>query len=149
ELGIGGWELTPLTESAHGCDELQSCSVERGFALQSCAAMRTVSRSHHREGVMKRTYVLGMIVIAGAVVAAAANLTAQQPAQGQGREGRGGAGGGGRGPGFPPVSAIEKVGNNLYLIQGQGGNTAVYIAAKGVVLVDTKLANNGQAILDQ
>jgi len=35
------------------------------------------------------------------------------------------------------------------LIQGQGGNTAVYIAAKGVVLVDTKLANNGQAILDQ
>jgi cyclase len=98
---------------------------------------------------MKRTYVLGMIVIAGAVVAAAANLTAQQPAQEQGREGRGGAGGGGRGPGFPPVSAIEKVGNNLYLIQGQGGNTAVYIAAKGVVLVDTKLANNGQAILDQ
>src|SRR5678815_5475789 len=85
---------------------------------------------------MKRTYVLGVIVIAGALAAAAANLAAQ----GQGREG---GRGGGRGPGFPPVSAIEKVGNNLYLIQGQGGNTAVYIAAKGVVLVDTKLANNG------
>ncbi len=96
---------------------------------------------------MKRTYVLGVIVIAGAVVAAAANLGAQQPpAAGQGREGGRGAG---RGPGFPPVAAIEKVGNNLYLIQGQGGNTAVYIAEKGVVLVDTKLANNGQAILDQ
>src|SRR4029453_9493957 len=84
----------------------------------------------------------------GAVAAAAANLAAQQAApQGQGREG--GRGGGGRGPGFPPVAAIEKVGNNLYEIEGQGGASAVYVYAKGVVLVDTKLANNGQAILDQ
>ena len=35
------------------------------------------------------------------------------------------------------------------MIQGQGGNTAVYVAQTGVVVVDTKLANNGQAILDQ
>ena len=39
--------------------------------------------------------------------------------------------------------------NNLYLIQNQGGNTAVFITANGVVLVDTKNPNNGQAILDQ
>jgi hypothetical protein len=35
------------------------------------------------------------------------------------------------GPGFPPVQAIEKVKDNLYLIQGQGGNTAVYVAQTG------------------
>ena len=91
---------------------------------------------------MKRAYVLGVIVIAGAVVAAAANLSAQQPpaAGGQARQGGGGAGG---------IKGIEKVANNLYFIFGNGGNTGVYIAEKGVVLVDTKLANNGQAILDQ
>jgi len=93
---------------------------------------------------MKRTYVLGVIVIAGAVAAAAANLAAQQPAAGQGRQGGGARGGGGG-----AVGAIEKVGNNIYMVPGAGGNTAVYLAANGVVLVDTKLANNGQAILDQ
>ena len=35
------------------------------------------------------------------------------------------------------------------MVPGQGGNTGVLVAANGVVLVDTKLANNGQAILDQ
>ena len=43
----------------------------------------------------------------------------------------------------------RRLADNLYMIQGQGGNTAVFIADNGVVLVDTKLANNGQAILDQ
>ena len=95
---------------------------------------------------MKRMVVLGVIVSAGIAVMAAAGLSAQQQAApaGQGRgEGRG------RGPGFPPVSSIEKVANNLYMIPGQGGNTAAFVTANGVVLVDTKLANNGQAILDQ
>jgi glyoxylase-like metal-dependent hydrolase (beta-lactamase superfamily II) len=44
---------------------------------------------------------------------------------------------------------IEKVANNLYSIPGQGGNTAVFVTANGVVLVDTKNPNNGQGILDQ
>jgi glyoxylase-like metal-dependent hydrolase (beta-lactamase superfamily II) len=35
------------------------------------------------------------------------------------------------------------------MVPGQGGNTGVFLTANGVVLVDTKLANNGQAILDQ
>jgi len=47
------------------------------------------------------------------------------------------------------VSAPEKVAENLYMIPGQGGNTAAFITSDGVVIVDTKLANNGQAILDQ
>jgi cyclase len=88
--------------------------------------------------------VLGVIVIAGAVAAGAASLAAQQPPAGQGRQG-----GGRGGPAFGPVGAIEKVGTNVYMVPGAGGNTAVYVAANGVVLVDTKLADNGQAILDQ
>ena len=39
--------------------------------------------------------------------------------------------------------------DRLYMIPGAGGNTAVFLTASGVVIVDTKLANNGQAILDQ
>jgi cyclase len=44
---------------------------------------------------------------------------------------------------------IEKVTGNLHVITGNGGNVAVYVANDGVVLVDTKLANNGQQILDR
>ena len=44
---------------------------------------------------------------------------------------------------------IEKVKDNLYVIMGGGGNTAAFIIANGVVLVDTKLANYGQPILDK
>ena len=92
---------------------------------------------------MRRTYVLGIIVIAGAVTAAVASVGAQQPAApaGQGRQGGGGA--------AQQLSKIEKVADNLYFVFGRGGNTAVYVAEKGVVLVDTKNPENGQGILDQ
>ena len=56
-----------------------------------------------------------------------------------------GAGDGAR----PNVVEVEKVKDNLYMITGGGGNTAVFITADGVVVVDTKLAGWGQAILDQ
>ena len=89
---------------------------------------------------MRRTYVLGFIVIAGAITAAV--VSAQQPAAGgQGRQGGGGA--------AQQLGKIEKVADNLYFIFGRGGNTAVYVAEKGVVLVDTKNPDNGQGILDQ
>jgi len=95
---------------------------------------------------MRRAIVLGIILGTGIVVAALGTSAQQAPPAGrEGGQGRGG----GRGPGFPPVSAPEKVANNLYMIPGQGGNTAAFITDNGVVLVDTKLANNGQAILDQ
>ena len=88
---------------------------------------------------MKRVFVLGAILLAGGV--GAAIVQAQQAAAPP--QGRGG------GPAFPPVSAAEKVADNLYMVPGEGGNTAVWVMADGVLLVDTKLANNGQAILDQ
>ncbi len=79
---------------------------------------------------MKRELVLGLIASAGVVMMAGAE--AQQPA----------ASG-------PNVAQIEKVKDNLFMITGGGGNTAAFITANGVVLVDTKNPNWGQAILDK
>lgn len=47
------------------------------------------------------------------------------------------------------VAQLEKVKDKLYVIKGGGGNTAAFVTGKGVVVVDTKLAGWGQAILDQ
>src|SRR5215470_8362186 len=52
-------------------------------------------------------------------------------------------------PRIPPTGAIKKVRDNLYVIPGAGGNTTVFVTQGGVVLVDTKLPNNGEAILNQ
>jgi len=79
---------------------------------------------------MRRGQVLA--AIAGVGLAAMTAVQAQQPA----------ATG-------PNVAQIEKVKDNLFMITGGGGNTAAYITANGVVLVDTKLSNWGQAILDK
>ena len=49
----------------------------------------------------------------------------------------------------PNVAEIEKVRDNLFMIKGGGGNTAAFVTATGVVLVDTKLANWGPAIMDK
>ena len=54
-----------------------------------------------------------------------------------------------RGPRIPPTGKIMPVKGNLYVIHGPGGNTTVFVASTGVVLVDTKLANNGDAIMSQ
>lgn len=77
---------------------------------------------------MKRAIILTSIAVSGLV---AAGVAAQNR------------------PTIPPVGKIEKITNKLYKIGGQGGNTTVFLTKKGVVLVDTKLPNNGQAILDQ
>ena len=93
---------------------------------------------------MRRVYVLVAIVLAGAAGTAWQELSAEQAPAGQGQaaaQGRGGAAAG--------VGAIQKLTPNVYWIPGAGGNSTVYVGANGVVLVDTKLANNGQAILDQ
>ena len=88
-----------------------------------------------------RRVVLGGIVMAGAL---AVGLRAQQSA-----------------PAEPKAADIEKVRDNLYIITakggggavpgpaGGGGNTAVFITATGVVLVDTKYPDWGPVILDK
>jgi glyoxylase-like metal-dependent hydrolase (beta-lactamase superfamily II) len=57
---------------------------------------------------------------------------------------------------LPPVRDIQKVRDNLYVISGgdtydrstwTGGNTAVFVTDKGVVLVDTMLPQAGRSLL--
>jgi len=93
---------------------------------------------------MRRLLVLGGIIVAGAA-AMAVGLSAQQG----GQEGPGAKKKGQGKGGFGPIQKPEKIKDNLYLIRGAGGNTAAFITTGGVVLVDTKVENNGQAILDQ
>ena len=78
---------------------------------------------------MRRARVLALIVVAGFTVV----TLAAQPQR----------------PRIPPTGTIKKVRDNLYVIPGAGGNTTVFVTRAGVVLVDTKLANNGEAILSQ
>ena len=97
---------------------------------------------------MQRTLTLGALVLVGAVTITAAGMQGPPAAAGAPGQGRGGDGRG-RGPQGPPVAEIVKLKDNLYMLTGGGGNTAAFITEAGVVLVDTKLANWGQAILDK
>src|SRR5690242_6455928 len=83
-----------------------------------------------RGKMMKRTVMLGTLVLLGVFCIAAAELQSQAP----------------------PVLEIQKVKDNLYMVVTPdygAGNTAVFITDKGVVLVDTKTPGNGQSILDK
>lgn len=74
---------------------------------------------------MKRVIVLGVLLAVGALSLA---VTAQQQ---------------------PRVVEVEKVKDNLFLLKGGGGNTAVFVTANGVVVVDAKLPGWGQPVLDK
>jgi glyoxylase-like metal-dependent hydrolase (beta-lactamase superfamily II) len=87
---------------------------------------------------MRRAIVLGLLLAIGGISLAVTGFQAPQ-----GGQGRGGA------PQGPPVAEIQKVKDNLYMVTGGGGNTAAFITDRGVVVVDTKLAGWGQAILDK
>ena len=80
---------------------------------------------------MRRAGVLAAIVVVGISVA---GVAAQR---------------GGRGGGLPPTGAIKNVRGNLHIVPGQGGNTTVFVTDAGVVLVDTKMPGNGEAIMKQ
>lgn len=78
---------------------------------------------------MKRLAVLSALLTVGAVSMIFAQ---QQPQQ------------------RPPATlAIEKVNDKLYVITGGGGNTAAFITASGVAIVDTKLPGLGPGILEK
>lgn len=90
---------------------------------------------------MKRTLVLGSLVIVGALSATVAAL--QQPVAPQGRQGGGGL------QASPSLEGltVDKLKDNLYVIRGGGGNTAVFITADGVTLVDTKIYGWGPYLI--
>lgn len=77
---------------------------------------------------MKRTVVLSSLLAVGSLSLAAAGL--QQP---QG----------------PKVVEVEKLKENLFVLKGGGGNTAVLVGANGVTVVDAKNPGWGQPILDK
>jgi glyoxylase-like metal-dependent hydrolase (beta-lactamase superfamily II) len=78
---------------------------------------------------MKRGIVLGALIAIGALSMGVAAW--QTPAQGTN------------------VVTVDKVKDNLYVLKGGGGNTAVFITTDGVVVVDAKNPGWGQPILDK
>src|SRR5437667_357826 len=81
-------------------------------------------------GVMRRTIVLGFLLALGTLAA----VKAQPPAANA-----------------PKVIEVEKVKDNLWVLRGAngGGNTAVFLTATGVVVVDAKNPGWGKPILDK
>ena len=47
------------------------------------------------------------------------------------------------------VVEVEKLKDNLFVLRGGGGNTAVFVQTNGVTVVDTKNPGWGQPILDK
>ena len=80
---------------------------------------------------MRRLFVLGVLAATGALSLAAAAY--QQPA----------------GQAAPKVVEVEKLKDNLYVMKGGGGNSAVFITADGVTVVDTKLPGWGTPLLEK
>ena len=77
---------------------------------------------------MKRATALAMLVTCCGL-----SLAAMQPPAQQG----------------PKIVEVEKVKDNLFMLKGGGGNTAVYVGANGVTVVDAKNPGWGQPILDK
>ncbi len=81
---------------------------------------------------MRRVQVLGVLIAVGALSLTVAAY--QQPPAGGGQ---------------PPARNVEvdKLKDNLFVLRGGGGNTAVFVMANGVAVVDTKNPGWGQPIL--
>jgi len=79
---------------------------------------------------MRRATVLCALIAIGAL---SVGLAAFQPPAQQG----------------PKVIEVEKVKDNLFMLKGGGGNTAVFVTANGVTVVDAKNPGWGQPILDK
>jgi len=46
------------------------------------------------------------------------------------------------------IVEVEKVKDNLFVLKGGGGNTGVFVASNGVVVIDTKNQGWGQPVID-
>lgn len=52
-------------------------------------------------------------------------------------------------PAAPRSIEVEKLRENLFVLKGGGGNTAVFVGTQGITVVDTKNPGWGQPILDK
>ena len=77
---------------------------------------------------MTRTSVLGILMTSGLLTMSLAAF--QQPAA-------------------PMVVDVEKLKENLYVMKGGGGNSAVFIGTDGVTVVDTKNPGWGAPLLEK
>ena len=85
---------------------------------------------------MKRAFVLGALLVVGTL--SLAITAAQQPPAGAAAQAN-----------APKVVEVEKLRDNLFMLKGGGGNTAVFVGSSGIVVVDTKNPGWGQPILDE
>src|SRR5947207_4783540 len=79
---------------------------------------------------MRRIIMLAVLAGVGALTL---SVTAFQPPAQQG----------------PKIVEVEKVKDNLFMLKGGGGNTAVFVGTNGVTVVDAKNPGWGQPILDK
>src|SRR5262245_25274717 len=87
--------------------------------------MRGVSEYHRRLTVRRVIALVALVSLGGLSVAVRAY---QQPAA-------------------PRVVEVEKLKDNLFMLKGGGGNTAVCVTGTGVVVVDTKIPGWGPPLL--
>src|SRR5471030_1661985 len=78
---------------------------------------------------MKRVRLLSVLIACGGLSLA---VRAQPPAQ----DG-------------PKIVEVEKIKDNLFMLKGGGGNTAVFVGTSGVTVVDAKNPGWGKPILDK
>src|SRR5437773_9092184 len=81
---------------------------------------------------MKRSVALGVLIGVGAL----SMVVAARQAGGAGQQ-------------APKIVEVEKLKDNLFVLKGGGGNTAVFITGTGVVVVDAKNPGWGQPVLDK
>ena len=85
---------------------------------------------------MRRAVISGMLIAVGALsLSVAAYQQGQTPAGGAAPAAR--------------VVEVEKLKDNLFVLKGGGGNTAVFVQTNGITVVDTKNPGWGQPILDK
>jgi len=139
ETAFGGVEEADVVDQLRSAHSLISLAAEQnpGIAEQSGAGgpstFIAALRGRHRAPAVRgrrvgirRTVAAVAVLLVGAISMAAA--ARHQQVQ-------------------PKVVETKKVRDNLYVLQGGGGNTVLFIGSTGVVVVDTKLDGWGPSLL--
>jgi glyoxylase-like metal-dependent hydrolase (beta-lactamase superfamily II) len=101
--------------------------------LMPCSRATSAAGAHTAQ-TLKRLHMKRAIVLAALLTTGALSLTMSAYQAGQAA---------------PKVVTVDKIKDNLFVLKGGGGNTAVFVTASGVTVVDTKVAGWGQPILSK